>query len=356
MTETRMLRCPILGTANEYFLLEISSDGPRPLDLKLVGSESTAVFTTKLRHRRIAEYKDASSPYSDQEWEEILVATLARQQPLAGIETRADVKEDGSSVSLSFRKNILGITQRLGSIPLDEDDKTEVSPFDWCVSAIGARIKAERDLFYATARIETLHESLRDLEAQLNYFIAVKSEDEATLLVNFRDLLNRKKLKIRQQERLLAAINIDPSDLDDADDETFQDFIARVARSMKRKTGEGDESGDVGGFETMDFTGYSEGHAGSSTEEDGTPSATSTDRDAEEPAQLPASSRSNRPPPPGASFLPPMPTPDQYFTRFFQRAGYGPPPPPPSDLPFSKRAKTGASAESTGNETASSGN
>jgi hypothetical protein len=49
MAETPVLRFPIAGQEDGSFLLEVSSNGSRPLDLKLIGSESTAVYLVKCK-------------------------------------------------------------------------------------------------------------------------------------------------------------------------------------------------------------------------------------------------------------------------------------------------------------------
>lgn len=130
-----VLRFPISGRENEYFLLEVSSDGSRPLDLKLVGSESTAVFVTKcesfpilcliwslyieelkvytVRQRKTAEYKHSSNSSSKEDWEETLASILVKQQLASDIEIRADVQSAKSKVTLSFQKKIEGLAVRI---------------------------------------------------------------------------------------------------------------------------------------------------------------------------------------------------------------------------------------------------
>ena len=54
-------------------------------------------------------------------------------------------------------------------------------------------------------RAAKLEKEVEDLQTQLNEFIDAKKADEAGLMEKFRDLLNEKKVKIREQQRLLAA-------------------------------------------------------------------------------------------------------------------------------------------------------
>ncbi|KAI2620172.1 hypothetical protein GGS26DRAFT_601770 [Hypomontagnella submonticulosa] len=299
MTEASILRFPISGKENEYFLLEASSNGSRPLDLKLIGSESTAVFITKLRHKRIGDYKASSGPCSHEEWEKILTSALIDQQPVPDVEIRADVQSDGTSVSLSFRKNIQGITQRLGSIKLEEDEKTEISPFDWCVSAIGTRERVGEDLAAATAKIRNLEDSLKELREQLDDLIKTKEEDETQLLEKFRDLLNEKKVKIRQQQRLLASATVDPEKLAKVGGTPgTQKHVAEASRASKRKVKDEPESSGDDSFEKMDVVEDSDdGSAQPGAEENGDTTAdetaSGTDTDSE-PAPPPVKSQKNQ--------------------------------------------------------------
>ncbi|KAI0970938.1 hypothetical protein F4678DRAFT_108266 [Xylaria arbuscula] len=250
-----VLHFPISGQDSGSFLVEVSSNGSRPLDLKLIGSESTAVFVVKLRHKKIDEYKASPGPCTDEEWEQILTSTFVDLQPVPDIEIKAEAQSDGTSVALSFQKNIQGITQRLGSLNLDENDRTEISPFDWCVSAIESRAKVTGELATATAKIESLEHSIKELKAQLEDFITTKEEDEAQILEKFRDLLNEKKFKIRQQHRLLAAAKVDPEKLDNIGGDEEQDVHrnAGPSRSGKRKVTVKEEEGESDdGFERMD--------------------------------------------------------------------------------------------------------
>ncbi|KAI1750642.1 hypothetical protein F4782DRAFT_244621 [Xylaria castorea] len=255
MVETPIFRFPISGQEHGSFLLEVSSNGSRPLDLRLVGSESTAVFQLKLRHKKIDEYKASPSHCTDEEWQRILTSTFVDLKPVSDTEIKADVQSDGTSVTLSFRKNIQGITQRLGSIKLDENDRTEISPFDWCVSAIASRTKVMDELVAATAKIGSLEHTISELKAQLDDFITTKEEDETQMLEKFRDLLNEKKLKIRQQHRLLAAAKVDPKKLANIGGGDGQGVHrnAGPSRSSKRKASVKEEEESDDSFGKMDI-------------------------------------------------------------------------------------------------------
>ncbi|KAI1084084.1 hypothetical protein F5B20DRAFT_365070 [Whalleya microplaca] len=293
MRESSVLRFPISGKENEYFLVEVSSNGSQPLDLKLVGSESNAVFVVKLRHKRIAEYRASSGHCTDEEWEKLLISIFVTDQPVPDTEVKASVHLDSSYVNLSFRKNIQGITQRLGSIKLEEDENADAFPFDWCVSAIAAREKVKEDLVAASAKVQYLENSFQELKGQLDELIKTKEEDETQLLEKFRDLLNEKKVKIRQQQRLLASANVDPEKLANVGaSQGTRKRAAEASRTSKRKVKEESESSDDG-FEEMDVD--QDGNGGSeqpdvgldqdmTTEEEETASGTGSDDEPPPPA------------------------------------------------------------------------
>ncbi|KAI0181888.1 hypothetical protein GGR52DRAFT_526686 [Hypoxylon sp. FL1284] len=313
MTESSIFRFPISGKKNEYLLLEASSNGSRPLDLKLVGSEGTAVFTMKLRHKRYSDYRAPGAPCSSEEWEEILTSILVNQQPTPDVEIRADVQSDDSLVTLSFRKNIQGITQRLGSFTLEEDEKTEISPFDWCVLALGSREKVQDNLAATNLKVSGLEDSLKELQHHLDELIKAKEEDETQLLEKFRDLINEKKVKIRQQQRLLASADVDPDKLANVSGgKSTQKRTAQTSRAAKRKVKQEPGSSDDG-LDKMDIDTVNDDEEdhGSSAQEDGEEdqeedqegdqeettadeTASGTDDDDDEPAPPPIRSQRNQ--------------------------------------------------------------
>jgi predicted nucleotide-binding protein (sugar kinase/HSP70/actin superfamily) len=61
------------------------------------------------------------------------------------------------------------------------------------LSSLKARYRSQEEV------IEKLHKHLKD-------FIASKEEHEAAMLEKFRELLNAKKSKIRDQQRLLSTV------------------------------------------------------------------------------------------------------------------------------------------------------
>ncbi|KAI0125011.1 hypothetical protein BJ170DRAFT_597856 [Xylariales sp. AK1849] len=261
MLNSRVLRFPISGekNKNKFYLLQVLSNGSKPLDLKLLGTEGEAWYVAKLRHKRINEFKASHGHCTDEEWEQILIHTLVEPDSFLArdIEIKADTQSDG--FILNFRKNIEGITAKLGTIHLeapqsgseDERQTEELSLFDWCVDAIGSRVKVVEELAAAAYKADELEKSATELKQQLEELIKAKEDDETQLLEKFRDLLNEKKLKIRQQQRLLASADVDPGKLEKVGGSQSIVRKAKASRAGKRKAQPSSDDSDDG-FERMD--------------------------------------------------------------------------------------------------------
>lgn len=83
--------------------------------------------------------------------------------------------------------------------------------YDWCGAAITARNQIKLDLAKANARATELESAVNELKDQLEELIKTKEDDESVLLEKFRDLLNEKKLKIREQQRIMASGGVSAS-------------------------------------------------------------------------------------------------------------------------------------------------
>lgn len=101
-----------------------------------------------------------------------------------------------------------------------------------CGLAIAGRDKIRADTAVHRRRIKELENDVAALKKQLDEFISVKESDEAILLEKFRALLNEKKLKIREQQRLLASVAPDKSQLTS----TSPPHSPGPSRPSKRKT------------------------------------------------------------------------------------------------------------------------
>lgn len=147
--------------------------------------------------------------------------------------------------------------QRLGAIKLDETEEEEIGLFEWCALATRAAESAKDEL-------ETLRTKYREQQKMLDGFNETfrevnktKSDYEIQLLEKFSLLQNEKKLKIRDQQTLLASAKVDPEKFDTV--RAIRSGKLRTAgasRTGKRKAGkevqaESSDSDDA--FEKMDI-------------------------------------------------------------------------------------------------------
>lgn len=158
------------------------------------------------------------SPINETEWEHALSSTLLiqrsnhDQQPASDasnkIEITASLTE--SQLTLVLRRNISGITQRLGEIPLRKDDDEAIELYEWAAAAADTTSSLARDIRDLNGRYQDHADTIKKLDAQLEDLIIAKKEHETLLLETFQALLNTKKLKIRDQRRLIDGAKVDP--------------------------------------------------------------------------------------------------------------------------------------------------
>lgn len=94
--------------------------------------------------------------------------------------------------------------QRLGAIVLKQDDEQAIELFEWSGIAAARADSLEKDVVGLQDRHQVAQETIRRLKDQLEELTRAKSQHESQLMANFAQLINEKKLKIRNQQRLLA--------------------------------------------------------------------------------------------------------------------------------------------------------
>ncbi|UKZ86094.1 uncharacterized protein TrAFT101_001934 [Trichoderma asperellum] len=203
MATTRVIKLPRDDDESAHVLIQVVSKGSKPLDVKLVGTEGEAPYVASLKHDRLSSLQVSNCPVSESEWQSILQSLFALQ-PVADIQATASVKSE-TSLSITIRKRVQGITQRLGYIELKHDGDESIELFDWCAESIDALIRSNAALAEAAAHAKELETTVTELKAQLDELVTSKQEDETALLQKFRDLLNEKKVRIREQQKVIAA-------------------------------------------------------------------------------------------------------------------------------------------------------
>lgn len=138
-------------------------------------------------------------------------------------------------------------------MPESED---EFEWFPW----MGLAVKREHTLKH---EFQTLQSTIRDKDIQIKKLkdslaelVRLKQEDEAQRLEKFSILLNEKKLKIRDQQRILAGAVIDPAKVEAVEESriAIRSRSSGASRKGKRKATEAAEDSDEGAdddFEQM---------------------------------------------------------------------------------------------------------
>ncbi|KAK0706559.1 hypothetical protein B0T26DRAFT_789687 [Lasiosphaeria miniovina] len=258
----RILRTDAADDEGVCVLGQVTPSGSKPLNVKLVVTEGEEPYAVKLKHDRIGDLLEGSSPCSPSEWEAILKSVLLDNSPLDGIEAGAEAHV-GKSVTITIRRRIAGINQRLGTITLKHTPDEGIQLFDWCGAAALEQQKSRDAVAAETAKVADLEARVAELRSQLAELLEAKKARETEILEKVCGLLNEKKVKIREQQLLLSTARVDPSKLA----EVRAAFAARpraagaagqaprASRASKRKALE-DASGDDGpsddGFERMD--------------------------------------------------------------------------------------------------------
>jgi hypothetical protein len=130
-----------------------------------------------------------------------------------------------------------------------------VELYDWCGLTIQSKGKVERELAEVKKQLKAKEAETKKMSEDLEQMIKLKNDHENVLIEKFSLLLNEKKLKIRDQQRLLASANVNPAKAA-AIERTRGSKPASAGSShpRKRKAGQTakDESNSDDGFEKMD--------------------------------------------------------------------------------------------------------
>ncbi|KAL9002347.1 MAG: hypothetical protein Q9188_004720 [Gyalolechia gomerana] len=223
MASEHVLRLPRTDSPGDYILLNTSSHGSNPLDLRLLATEGTEPYVKILKHSRISKYRAKSNHLTDSQWEILLRSTLLQdrigpanqdseaEDPTKDLELIASVVD--SKLTITFRKSISGIHQKLGELSLSQDTNAEINTLDWAHTAIIRADTLQSEVHDLQQRLTEQTETVKQLNQQLEDLIQAKKDHEEALLQKCANLLNEKKAKIRDQQRLLTTAQVDPKKL-----------------------------------------------------------------------------------------------------------------------------------------------
>ena len=213
----------------------------------------------EVRQTRISKLRDKRNQLNDDQWENVLHSTLLQRRTQASeasifekLEVLASIT--GDRLSMVFRNNISAITQKLGEVVFKKDESQEIDIRTWTGTAVERSNELDREVQDLSSKYDEQSRKMEKLNNQLEDLIKAKSEHEDSLLRNFRELLNTKKLKIRDQNRVLASAKLDPKQASKIQGarSISQPHAATPSRAGKRKAKSAhqvSESSEESGFE-----------------------------------------------------------------------------------------------------------
>ncbi|KAL8811364.1 MAG: hypothetical protein Q9200_001858 [Gallowayella weberi] len=270
MASEHVLRLPRTDSPAEYVLLHTSSNGSSPLDLQLLATEGTEPYIKTLKHSRISKYRAKSNHLSDSQWETLLRSTFLQERSSKdGASTVPTSRSDddemlkdlelvasitNTKLTITLRKSISGIHQKLGEFSLSSNPNQSINILDWASTAV---LRAENLVSQTLSLQQKLAEQTaiaQRLNQQLEELIKAKKEHEDSLLEKCALLINEKKAKIRDQQRLLVIAKPDPKKLKEVQSarqhSTLSHRSPKASRQGKRKASAPVSSDDeVDGFE-----------------------------------------------------------------------------------------------------------
>ncbi|KAJ5929403.1 hypothetical protein N7454_007251 [Penicillium verhagenii] len=217
---SRVLRFARSDEPHEFVLLHVVKLRSAPLELALTATEGNCPYTVKVQESHFKKLRAKNYQGSDEEWLQIITHVLGQDAPgqklaiCSGIETSISLigsEEENKEMVLTIRQRVQSITQRLGSLYLQQNDEQEIELFEWSGLAAARVSELEGQVIDLTERHSRAEETVRKLEGQLKELTRAKTQHEAQLVANFVQLLNEKKLKIRNQQRLLASATGNPT-------------------------------------------------------------------------------------------------------------------------------------------------
>ncbi|KAJ5775969.1 uncharacterized protein N7511_000980 [Penicillium nucicola] len=258
----RVLRFPRSDKTGAFVLVHVLQHGSAPLDLTLTATEGELPYISLLKQAHLTDLRAKNYQGSEGDWLNTLSLILGQSSPplgdlewASGLEALATVSdsEEDQQIVITIRKRVQTITQRLGTLVLKQDDEQAIELFEWNgISAARADI-LEQQVSSLNSRYRVAEDTIHKLNKQLEELMQAKNQHETQLVANFTQLLNEKKLKIRNQQRLLASAIPDPTKVFEIE-KTLpgeQHDVGEQSHSTKRSAHSLSESEDSDGFEKM---------------------------------------------------------------------------------------------------------
>ncbi|OQE22009.1 hypothetical protein PENFLA_c013G01589 [Penicillium flavigenum] len=261
-TEPRILRFPRSDETGAFVLVHVSCTGPAPLDLSLTATEGESPYVSLVKQTRLKDLQAKNYQGSHDEWAKTVSLILGQSSAppdepdwATGLEASASISgsDEDKEIVITIRKRVQTITQRLGAFALRQDDEQSVELFEWTgITAARAHI-LEQQVSSLAGRYRLAEDTIHMLNEQLEELMHAKTEHENRLVANFVQILNEKKLKIRNQQRLLASATISTVSEIQASIPEESHGTAEKSHSAKRSARMMSGTDDSDGFEQMDI-------------------------------------------------------------------------------------------------------
>ncbi|KEY83160.1 hypothetical protein BA78_2654 [Aspergillus fumigatus] len=269
----RILRISRSDDTQGYVLLQVSPISSSALDLDIVATEGENPYTGTVRQTRLKTLCAKNYRGSDDEWAQIvsyvfgqLKESVPKSEILSGIESSASIVESGDT----SRDLVITIRKRVQSIT---DDEQAIQLFDWSGAAVARADVLEERLSTLTDRYRAAENTIQRLNQQLEEFMRAKTQHDELLMTNFVQLLNEKKLKIRNQQRLLASAKVDSEKASEIRSAITGTLLSSPSNSKTKRSAQemlDSESDSEDGFERMevDHSGRNDGRSDDQETED----------------------------------------------------------------------------------------
>ncbi|KAI1622162.1 hypothetical protein EDD37DRAFT_637202 [Exophiala viscosa] len=241
-------------------------EGGHDLDLDLLATDGDAAYTGKVRARNLKRLRAKNYDGNDDDWTSILSYVFgvktsskvpAAHRENLDVQCSVSGKDPNGTLSIILRNKVEDITQQLGSIDLPQTEETDdIDLFGWTVQAIDKRDELELTNTDLHEKVQAKNETVTSLQKQIDELVQAKAEHEHQTLAKFAVLLNEKKLKIRNLQRVLSTAQADPKKLKELQAVIGDEAPSRGGRGSKRrakKRGQDEDNDDSEGFETMDI-------------------------------------------------------------------------------------------------------
>ncbi|KAJ5955704.1 hypothetical protein N7501_009983 [Penicillium viridicatum] len=264
-TDPRILRFPRSDETGSFVLVHVSCTGPAPLDLSLTATEGESPYVSLVKQTRLNDLQAKNYQGSNDEWVKTVSLILGQCSAppdapdwATGLEASASISgsdEDNKEIAITIRKRVQTITQRLGAFTLKQDDEQAVELFEWTGITAARAHTLEEQVSSLTGRYRLAEDTIHRLNEQLEELMHAKTEHENRLVANFVQVLNEKKLKIRNQQRLLASATVDATKVSEIQASIPQESHGTAERfhSAKRSARKMSDTDDSDGFEQMDI-------------------------------------------------------------------------------------------------------